>query len=90
MKRQFISLAIGAALVLAPLSAIAADDSQQPSAPTQSTLTPGPAAGTQKAQMMGMGTLGWVAVGAAVIAVVAIASSGNNNGHATTTTSHVP
>jgi hypothetical protein len=94
MKRGFISLAVGAALTLAPLSAMAADDSQpsNATAPVQSTLAAGPAAGTEAAQGFQMGTLGWVAVGVAAAVVVAVAASGNGGGHnsVATTTSTTP
>lgn len=86
MKRHFISLVVGAALTLAPLSAMAADSQPQP----QADLAPGPAAGVQTAQGFVMGTLGYVAVGVAVIAIVAVAASGGGNGHASTTTTGVP
>jgi hypothetical protein len=85
MKRRFTSLVVGAALALAPLSAMAADSQPQP----QADLTPGPAAGVQTAQSFTMGTLGYVAVGVAVVAIVVIVASGgggNGNSSSTTTT----
>jgi hypothetical protein len=91
MKRHFISLAASAALLMAPLSALAADDSQPANQATaQAPLAAGPAAGVTKAQGFVMGTTGWVVLGIAAAVIVAVAASGNGNGHATTTTSGTP
>lgn len=88
MKRHIISLTLGAALALAPLSAMAADT--QPQQAPQADLTPGPAAGVQAAQGFELGTPGYVAIGIAAIAIVAVAASGNGGGSSSTTTTGIP
>jgi hypothetical protein len=70
---------MSAALVLAPLTAMAADG---PSA----DLAPGPAAGVQNAQMFANTTYTYVAIGVAVAALVAVAASGDNGGGSVSTT----
>jgi hypothetical protein len=78
MKRHVISLAVSAALTLATLPAMAAD--------SHSDLAPGPAAGIQSAQSFAMGTVGYVAVGIAAIAIIAVVASSNGGGGGNTST----
>jgi hypothetical protein len=90
MTRHLTIFALSAALTLAPLAAMAADQAQPPE-PTQSgTLAPGPAAGVEQAQST-FGTSAYIMMGAiAAGLIIIVASSGNGGGHAAVTTNTVP
>jgi hypothetical protein len=86
-----ITIGLSAALALAPLSAMAADS--QPAAQpesSQATLSPGPAAGVQKAQGFVMGTTGWVLLGVGAAAAIIIVASGGGGNHSTPSTTGTP
>src|ERR1700761_9123895 len=69
---KLTSLALSAALVMAPLSAMAADN--------QSDLAPGPAAGVQKAQMWMTTPTGMYITIAVVTAGLIVIASSNSGG----------
>ena len=83
MKSRIVGMMLGAALVLAPISAIAADSQQGP-------LAPAGAAGVQNAQDWSWDNnkTAYVIGGAAVVAaVITIASDNNSHHHSASSTS---
>jgi len=58
-----------------------------PPASESGAATAGDAAGTQTAKGMSAGTIGWIALGAAVVIGIAVAA-GSGGGGSTTTTTH--
>ena len=83
MKTRITGILLGAALALAPISAMAADSTAQ-----QGALAPGAAAGVQKAQdwTWENNQAAYIIGGAAVVAAVIIIASNNGNGHHTSST----
>ena len=77
MKRALISLIAGAALLVAPISAIAADDATAPLPP----LPPGGVAGVEQAQLGDVPILWWL--GGALILGAAILIISNTDDPAT-------
>lgn len=79
MKRALISLVAGAALVAAPLSAIAAD----PAGP----LAPGSAAGVKQAQAFdNVPLVFWIGAGVIITAAILALSNNNDNDTPSSTT----
>lgn len=83
MKTRITGILLGAALVLAPISAMAADSTAQ-----QGPLAPGAAAGVQKAEdwTWDNNKAAYTLGGAAVVAAAIIIASNNGNGHGSSST----
>ncbi|HEY2034693.1 MAG TPA: hypothetical protein VGH02_13495 [Rhizomicrobium sp.] len=84
MKTRITGILLGAALALAPISAMAADSAAQ-----QGPLAPGEAAGVEKASDWSWdhNRTAYLIGGAVVVAAVIIIASDNGNGHHTSATS---
>ena len=83
MKKTLLSLVVGAAITVAPLSAIAAD--------TAGPLTPGKAAGVKQAQGVDdVPLVFWIGAGVIVTAAVLALSNNNDHSPSTTTTGTAP
>ena len=84
VKRELISLAVGAAMLAAPLAAVAAD--------TKGPLTPGSAAGVKQAQGFdNVPLVFWIGAGVVITAaILAVSNSDDNDTPAATTTTTAP
>jgi hypothetical protein len=80
VKKAIISLTTGAAMVLASLSAFAADGVGTQSSSASGPLTPAGAAGVQQAEGINDVPVIWLAGAAVVVAIGALALSNNGGG----------
>ncbi len=92
MKRALISLVVGAALAVAPLSALAADPTNTDAATTTGHLAPGNAAGVKEAQgLANIPLIFWLGAGLVITAaILAVSNNNDNSTPAATTTSTAP
>ena len=85
MKKSLISLAVSAAIAIAPLPALA-ETAAAPAPAVQATgpLAPGGAAGVQEAQALGVPLFWWIAGAAAVGAIIWVAVDSDNDDSSST------
>lgn len=86
MKKSLVSLAVSAAIAIAPLPALAETSAAPAPKAVEATgpLAPGGAAGVQQAQALGVPLFWWIAGAAAVGAIVWVAVDSNNDDSSST------